>query len=344
MQKSTLLFSALFAAVICPLITPAMTWAESFEILFVFEDSKQLEGSGYVALVEGGYSAGHEPGMTGQILIQKSGSRQRKRDAKVAQAHVQDVSEFESSVLIEGLESHRIESKHTVDLDIPHYTAPELRQRADNYFVAGRYGIALSFYERVLQDDPEADSLELNERTRDCRNRLAQVLDSPKAWRAENERLPAYRALAWLYVGRGNKDRAAVYFNRMLKLDIRTKEAEHFRGVINGLTEEGRSGGDYLPTMTEFVPVDVFPQMIKQATPDYPPLAKLAGITGTVWVKSLVSDEGSVIGACIGTSSGHLVLDIAAAEAAYECKYKPAMQAGKPVSVWVVYSVDFVLD
>ena len=36
--------------------------------------------------------------------------------------------------------------------------------------------------------------------------------------------------------------------------------------------------------------------------------------------------------------------DDAAIEAAYKCKYKPAIQNGRPVAVWVSYQVEFVLE
>ena len=69
-----------------------------------------------------------------------------------------------------------------------------------------------------------------------------------------------------------------------------------------------------------------------------------------VWVKAYVNEEGKVEKADILKSVScendemKAALDIAAVRAAYKCKYKPAIQDGKPVAVWVTYQVDFISD
>lgn len=101
---------------------------------------------------------------------------------------------------------------------------------------------------------------------------------------------------------------------------------------------------DYLPAPDEFVPVEIMPEMIHQTQPDYPRLAKQAGITGVVWVKALVGKDGSVLKAMVGKSSGTESLDEAAVEAAYNNTFKPGIQNGRPVNVWVTYKVNFNLN
>ncbi|MFQ5453553.1 MAG: energy transducer TonB [Candidatus Zixiibacteriota bacterium] len=101
---------------------------------------------------------------------------------------------------------------------------------------------------------------------------------------------------------------------------------------------------DYLPSPDEFVPVEIMPEMIYQNQPEYPRLAKQAGITGVVWVKALVDKEGNVRKAMIGKSSGTASLDEAAVKAAYKNKFKPGIQNGRPVNVWVTYKVVFELN
>jgi len=101
---------------------------------------------------------------------------------------------------------------------------------------------------------------------------------------------------------------------------------------------------DYLPSPNEFVPVEIMPEMIHQETPEYPRLAKQAGITGVVWVKALVDKEGNVRKAMVGKSSGTASLDDAAVKAAYKNKFKPGIQNGRPVNVWVTYKVIFELN
>ena len=101
---------------------------------------------------------------------------------------------------------------------------------------------------------------------------------------------------------------------------------------------------DYLPSPDEFVPVEIMPEMIHNTIPEYPRLAKLAGIEGVVWVKALVDREGNVRRAQVGKSSGTVSLDEAAVKAAYDNKFSPGIQNGRPVNVWVTYKVNFNLD
>lgn len=101
---------------------------------------------------------------------------------------------------------------------------------------------------------------------------------------------------------------------------------------------------DYLPAPDEFIPVEELPQMIHQEKPEYPRLARQAGITGIVWVKALVNKEGNVLRAQVGKSSGTASLDEAAVETAYKNKFRPGIQNGRPVNCWVTYRVNFELD
>ena len=100
---------------------------------------------------------------------------------------------------------------------------------------------------------------------------------------------------------------------------------------------------DFLPAPTDFIPVEIYPEMIYQFKPDYPRLAKQAGITGLVWVSALVNEEGEVLKAIVGKTSGVTSLDEAAVKAAYKCRFKPGIQNGRPVKVWVTYKVEFEL-
>jgi protein TonB len=101
---------------------------------------------------------------------------------------------------------------------------------------------------------------------------------------------------------------------------------------------------DYLPAIDEFVPVEIVAEMIYKEPAEYPRLARQAGLEGTVWVKALVTKDGSVADAVVYKSSGIPSLDEAAVKAALKYKYKPAIQNGRPVAMWVAYPVNFVLD
>lgn len=101
---------------------------------------------------------------------------------------------------------------------------------------------------------------------------------------------------------------------------------------------------DYLPDPDEFIPVEIYPEMIHEHNPDYPRLARQAGITGTVWVKALIDEQGNVIKAIVAKSSGTISLDESAVDAAVKNKFKPGIQNGRPVKVWVTYPVEFTLE
>ncbi len=98
---------------------------------------------------------------------------------------------------------------------------------------------------------------------------------------------------------------------------------------------------DYLPSIDEFVPVEKIAEMIHYNTPEYPRLANQAGIEGLVWVKALVGKRGDVLDAVVYKSSGTQSLDDAAVAAARGNKFKPAIQNGRPVAMWVTYKVNF---
>ena len=83
------------------------------------------------------------------------------------------------------------------------------------------------------------------------------------------------------------------------------------------------------------------PQFVYKHNPDYPHEAFVAGISGRVWIKALVSEEGRVLKVIVGKSSGSRLLDDAAVKAAYKNKFTPGIQEGKPIKVWVTYPIEF---
>jgi TonB family protein len=93
----------------------------------------------------------------------------------------------------------------------------------------------------------------------------------------------------------------------------------------------------------DFARVDEPPEMIFQESPVYPPDAKMAGITGVVWIKALVDKRGGVREALVQKSSGVKSLDKAALDAAWRNYYKPAILNGQPINLWVSYKVAFDL-
>jgi TonB family protein len=101
---------------------------------------------------------------------------------------------------------------------------------------------------------------------------------------------------------------------------------------------------DDWPQPTDFVSVEEQPVVIHFEPPVFPDMAELTGQSGTVWIQALVDAEGHVQKAEVSKPSGsHVGFEEEAVKAAYLNVYKPAIQNGRPVPVWISYRVDFKL-
>jgi len=119
---------------------------------------------------------------------------------------------------------------------------------------------------------------------------------------------------------------------------------ENLGGVPWG--DEGGTGlviEDVLPAPDDFVPVEEQPVIVEFKTPEYPRMAREAGIEGVVTVRALVGKDGKVRDAILGKGV-HQLLDEAAIAAAKECVFKPAIQNKNPVAVWVAIPFNFHLQ
>jgi protein TonB len=73
-------------------------------------------------------------------------------------------------------------------------------------------------------------------------------------------------------------------------------------------------------------------------------MAELTNQTGSVWIRALIDTEGKVREAFVQKPSGsNAGFEDAALTAAYACRYRPAIQNGVPVPVWISYKVEFKL-
>jgi protein TonB len=108
---------------------------------------------------------------------------------------------------------------------------------------------------------------------------------------------------------------------------------------------------NYIPSpqdynIIEIVPyykVEVKPQPVSIPKPQYPELARKAGIEGTVVVKALVDVNGSIAEVKILKSSGNQMLDQAALIAAKHATFSPARMRDRFVQVWVSIPIRFTL-
>ncbi len=99
------------------------------------------------------------------------------------------------------------------------------------------------------------------------------------------------------------------------------------------------------PEINDFVAVSKMPELLTEQIPKYPEAAKQEGVEGKVWLKSLISQDGTVLKCCVVRSSGRDDLDLAAVEAGRSHTYTPALdEHGNPVLIWVAYQVVFALQ
>jgi len=91
-----------------------------------------------------------------------------------------------------------------------------------------------------------------------------------------------------------------------------------------------------------FVASSTNPQIVNWAKPEYPEMARRAQIEGTVIVKVLVGPDGSVKQAIVLQSVNPL-LNSAAIDAAFRCKFIPGKQRNIPVKAWMALPFNFRL-
>ncbi len=114
------------------------------------------------------------------------------------------------------------------------------------------------------------------------------------------------------------------------------------RGVGDGENLDGVTGfGTTSGEPESFIVVEQEPQLVWMQAPEYPEIARDAGIEGRVLVRALVGEDGTVEKVLL--IQGVLGLDEAALEAAMTAVFRPALQQGRPVAVWVVIPIDFSL-
>ena len=83
-------------------------------------------------------------------------------------------------------------------------------------------------------------------------------------------------------------------------------------------------------------------QILKKVPPEYPQLARQAGIQGTVLLNVVINKSGDV--ESMQLISGHPMLAPAAIEAVKQWRYKPYLLNGEPVEVETNVTVNFTLS
>ena len=94
-------------------------------------------------------------------------------------------------------------------------------------------------------------------------------------------------------------------------------------------------------------PEQKVPRIIHKPTLSYPKRAWKAKLGGEVHVRVLVSEKGLPLDVVIQKSCDpewKWGFNEAAIAGAKECRFKPAIQFGKPVKVWVSFPFEFTLS
>ncbi|MDZ7292838.1 MAG: M56 family metallopeptidase [candidate division KSB1 bacterium] len=92
------------------------------------------------------------------------------------------------------------------------------------------------------------------------------------------------------------------------------------------------------------VEYDIAPQVTKRVEPQYPELARKAGIEGRVLIKILIKENGQVGDAkVIECSAPNVGLEEAALTAAKQWVFSPAKKQAEPVAIWNTMTFNFKL-
>jgi periplasmic protein TonB len=98
------------------------------------------------------------------------------------------------------------------------------------------------------------------------------------------------------------------------------------------------------PAIDSFIPVDEQPVQINIVQPQYPDLARRAGIEKKLIVKALIDRDGTVKKAIVvSPDPSDVGFEAAAIEAAMRSTWRPAISNGQPLAVWITYVVAFKL-
>jgi len=92
-----------------------------------------------------------------------------------------------------------------------------------------------------------------------------------------------------------------------------------------------------------FTAWDRAPQLITMVLPDYPEIAKKAGVEGRVHMLIVVNEEGNVIEAEVLVAIPVGIFEDAARKAIMQWKFRPAMQRDKPIKVRMGQVMEFLL-
>ncbi len=132
-----------------------------------------------------------------------------------------------------------------------------------------------------------------------------------------------------------------------------TLPTRYERGLAQPTSHHSGMGDGVMPPIyiDDPVPPDTFraveiqPAIVHEEPAVYPRLALEGGFSARVHVKAYVDHNGRVKKAeVVKCTRPGMGFEEAAVSAAYKYIYRPAVQNGNPVGVWIAYRVDFIIE
>jgi protein TonB len=105
----------------------------------------------------------------------------------------------------------------------------------------------------------------------------------------------------------------------------------------------GQEDPNAIPDPGTFIAVERYPSLIYGPPPEYPDIARAAGIEGKVFLQIFVGKDGKPRKIIVVKSDVTEDCNSAAVDAAWTYRFEPAMQRDKPVGVWVSMPITFKL-
>jgi len=105
----------------------------------------------------------------------------------------------------------------------------------------------------------------------------------------------------------------------------------------------GEENPNDIPPPGTFIACERYPKIVYAPSPEYPSIAKMAGIEGKVFLQIFVDKEGKPKKVIVAKSEVTADCDSAAVKIAWNFRFSPAMQRDKPIGVWVSMPVEFKL-
>ncbi|NOQ23155.1 MAG: TonB family protein [Candidatus Aegiribacteria sp.] len=131
----------------------------------------------------------------------------------------------------------------------------------------------------------------------------------------------------------------------IISTDVDTTGLSHAITVNTNILTPGEDPENSIPEPGTFIPHSVQPVCTYRPVPEYPDIARQAGVEGRVILQVFISPEGVPVEAVITASSGLGIMDNAALASVMKSSWSPAKRAdGVPVGVWTSVVYEFVLN